>query len=71
MAHRNALTRAARALDDKLEALKSKLFDATHQAKSHGGAALKRFSGAVRKHPIPAVLIAFAIGSFGMRIARR
>ena len=55
----------------KVDALKSRVFEAKDQAVTRGSDLMDRVTDIIKSHPIAAVGIAFTAGYFGMRMFRR
>ena len=73
MTHRNGIagSTVGANLDQKLDALKSRIVEVKDQAKAKSSAVLERVTDAIKANPLKAVAIAFAAGFFGMRLFRR
>ncbi len=73
MTHRNGITGSSVGanIDDKLDALKSRMIEVKDQAKAKGSAVVENATKLIKAHPLKAVAIAFAVGYIGMRLLRR
>ncbi|HWU89483.1 MAG TPA: hypothetical protein VN253_19615 [Kofleriaceae bacterium] len=73
MTHQNGNTGASVGahLDQKLDALKSRMVEVKAQAKAKSNEVLERITTLIKENPLKAVGIAFAAGYITMRLLRR
>lgn len=58
-------------LDNKLDALKTRVVEVKDQAKAKSTAVIDNVTSLIKANPLKAVGIAFAVGFIGMRLLRR